>query len=43
MKTADALAQAKELELDLVEVNPKAQPPICKIIDHGKIKYEKES
>ncbi|MBU4360922.1 translation initiation factor IF-3 [Candidatus Parcubacteria bacterium] len=42
IKTADALAQAKELELDLVEVNPKAKPPICKIIDYGKIKYEKE-
>lgn len=42
IKTANALAQAKELELDLVEVNPKSQPPICKIVDYGKIKYEKE-
>ncbi len=42
IKTTDALAKAKELELDLVEVNPKLQPPICKMIDFGKIKYEKE-
>ena len=37
-----ALAQAKELELDLVEVNPVANPPVCKIMDFGKFKYEQE-
>jgi translation initiation factor IF-3 len=40
--TADALARAKELDLDLVEVNPKANPPVVKIVDLGQLKYEKE-
>lgn len=40
--TKKALAQTQKLELDLVEVNPKAQPPICKIVDYGKMKYERE-
>ncbi|MBU0614287.1 translation initiation factor IF-3 [Patescibacteria group bacterium] len=42
MKIADALARAQELGLDLVEVSPKANPPVCKIIDHGAFKYQKE-
>lgn len=37
-----ALAIARELELDLVEVNPKANPPVCRIMDFGKYKYEKK-
>ncbi len=37
----DALAKAKELELDLVEVGPNADPPVAKIIDYKKFKYEK--
>ncbi len=37
-----ALALAHEAELDLVEVNPKAVPPVCKIMDFGKYKYEQE-
>ena len=36
----DALAQADEYGLDLVEVSPKADPPVCKILDYGKFKYE---
>lgn len=40
--TSRALQQAKDVDLDLVEVNPKAQPPVCKIMDYGKIKYEQE-
>jgi translation initiation factor IF-3 len=40
MDTRDALAKAQELEMDLVEVNAKSHPPICKIIDYGKYKYE---
>ncbi len=42
MPTNEALAKAKEQELDLVEVNPKAQPPVCKIIDFTNFKYQKE-
>lgn len=40
--TNEALARARELEMDLVEVNPIAQPPVCKIMDFGKFKYEQE-
>jgi translation initiation factor IF-3 len=38
--TSDALRIAKERELDLVEVSPKAVPPVCKIMDYGKYKYQ---
>jgi translation initiation factor IF-3 len=37
-----ALSVAKQLELDLVEVNPKAEPPVCRIMDFGKYKYEQK-
>lgn len=40
MATADAKRLAREKELDLVEVNPKASPPVCKVMDFGKFKYE---
>jgi len=33
---------AKELSLDLVEISPKAAPPVCKIIDYSKFKYEQK-
>ena len=36
----EALAMARELELDLVEVADKANPPVCRIMDYGKYKYE---
>jgi translation initiation factor IF-3 len=36
----NALATAKERSLDLVEVAPDASPPVCKIMDYGKYKYE---
>lgn len=36
-----ALAMAQEKELDLLEVSPKAEPPVCKIMDFGQFKYEK--
>ena len=39
IETADALARAKEVELDLVEVAPQADPPVCRIMDYGKWKY----
>jgi translation initiation factor IF-3 len=35
-----ALAKAQELSLDLVEVSPTARPPVCKIMDYGKYKYD---
>lgn len=37
-----ALQKANELELDLVEISPKAQPPVCKIIDYKKFLYEQK-
>ena len=36
----DALRRAEEAQLDLVEVAPKAQPPVCRILDYGKFKYQ---
>src|SRR3954452_125738 len=42
MTTSDALRAAQELGLDLVEVNPKAEPPVCKLLDFGKYKYEEK-
>lgn len=38
--TTDAIRLAKEQELDLVEVSPSATPPVCKIMDYGKFKYQ---
>ena len=40
MATKDALQMAKEAELDLVKIAPTAKPPVCKIIDYGKYRYE---
>jgi translation initiation factor IF-3 len=37
--THEALRMAEELGLELVEVNPRAAPPVCKIMDFGKFKY----
>lgn len=42
MNTYEALKQAQDAGLDLVEINPKAQPPVCKIMDYGKFKYEEK-
>ncbi len=38
--TADALRLAQEADLDLVEIAPMARPPVCKLMDYGKFKYE---
>ncbi len=38
----DALALAKEQGFDLVEVSPNAEPPVCRIMDYGKFKYEQQ-
>ena len=40
MPFKDALHLAQERELDLVEVAPSAQPPVCRMLDYGKFKYE---
>ena len=40
MVAVDALAKAEEANLDLVEVAPNANPPVCRIMDYGKYKYE---
>ncbi len=40
LETRDALRMARERDLDLVEVSPKAVPPVCRIMDFGKYKYE---
>jgi translation initiation factor IF-3 len=42
MLTRDALAIAEEQELDLVEVAPNAEPPVCRLMDYGKYLYEKQ-
>lgn len=42
MKIADALKMADEQELDLVEISPNADPPVCKIIDYKKFVYEQK-
>lgn len=40
--TQQALRKAEELELDLVEISPKADPPVCKVIDYKKFLYEQK-
>jgi translation initiation factor IF-3 len=40
MPVRDAIALAEEAGLDLVEISPNAEPPVCKVLDYGKYKYE---
>ena len=40
LKTPEAIRQAKDMGYDLVEVAPTAEPPVCRILDYGKFKYE---
>ncbi len=40
LKIADALALAESKELDLIEVSPLAQPPVCRLTDYGKFQYQ---
>jgi translation initiation factor IF-3 len=40
LPTEDALTRARVAGLDLIEVSPTAQPPVCKIADYGRLKYE---
>ena len=42
MPTAAALDAAKEAGLDLVEVAPDGKPPVCKILDYGKLRFEEQ-
>lgn len=40
MRVPDALEKARELSLDLVEIAPQAEPPVCRIMDWGKYRFE---
>jgi len=42
MKTAEAIRLAEEQESDLVLINPKSEPPVCRIMDYGSFKYQKD-
>lgn len=42
IETYEALAKAEEMGLDLVEISPTARPPVCKITDYGKWKYDQD-
>ncbi len=42
VNTTDALRRARDQDLDLVEVAPTANPPVCRIMDYGKFKYERD-
>ena len=42
IETSKAMEMADEEELDLVEIAPEAKPPVCRIIDYGKFRYDKE-
>jgi len=39
MQTRDAMKLAREQEMDLVEISPNADPPVCRIMDYGKFRY----
>ncbi|MFV0361633.1 MAG: translation initiation factor IF-3 [Suipraeoptans sp.] len=40
MSSREAMQKAEDANLDLVKISPKANPPVCKIVDYGKYKYE---
>ncbi len=42
VETTKAIQQAADIGLDLVEISPNAEPPVCKILDYGKYKYEQQ-
>lgn len=42
MSAAEAIRKAREQELDVVEINPKTDPPVVKIMDYGQFRYQKE-
>ncbi|MFR0910156.1 translation initiation factor IF-3 [Eubacterium sp.] len=42
MSSKEAMRLAEEAELDLIKIAPKAKPPVCKIMDYGKFRYEQQ-
>lgn len=40
LKTEEALAKARDVSMDLVEISPNAEPPVCRIMDYGKHQFE---
>src|SRR5579875_3414678 len=42
MPTSEALRRAQEANLDLVEVQPGADPPVCRLMDYGRVRYERD-
>ncbi len=42
MKLADAFRMSEEADVDLVEIAPQAQPPVCRLMDYGKFKYQEQ-
>lgn len=42
MKTVDAIGKARELGIDLIEINGKSNPPVCRLMEVGKFKYEEK-
>ena len=42
MSTDDALTMAQDIGLDLLEVSPNSDPPVCRILNYGKLKYEEK-
>jgi len=42
VNTDEALKMAEEKELDLVEISPQASPPVCKVLDYGKFKFDQK-
>jgi len=42
VKIAEALRMADDAEIDLVEIAPQAEPPVCKLMDYGKFKYQEQ-
>lgn len=42
VRTADALAMAEQNDVDLVEIAPTASPPVCRLMDYGKFKYQEQ-
>ncbi|GAA5266053.1 translation initiation factor IF-3 [Acidiphilium sp. MT5] len=42
LSARDAMRRAFEAGLDLVEISPNAEPPVCKLLDYGKFKYEQQ-
>lgn len=42
VRTSEALTMAEEAEVDLVEIAPTAEPPVCRLMDYGKFRYQEQ-